>query len=128
MKRAILYWSFLSTLFLVLITGCNSNSFIIKDDAFQATYQENCKVDVQIQASGNSFRVSGQGEFHNGEMVWLCYGAKHTWIGLVTYSGFSFSSDSNAPLQFKLDKKGYVYLSGTGTITFPDGTVVNLPE
>ena len=59
--------------------------------------------------------------------IW-CYGAKHTWMGNLTYGDYTFDSDDNSPLQFVLDRvKGYTYLSGTGSVTKPDGKTVELP-
>jgi hypothetical protein len=58
-----------------------------------------------------------------------CYGAKHTWIGKLTYAGYTFASDENDPLQFVVDKnKGYAYIKGKGAVTLPDGTIVPLPR
>ena len=79
--------------------------------------------------SGTGLTVSGTIPFINGQIVVFCYGAKHTWIGTLTYSGYTFTSDATDPLQFTVVKdQGYVYVGGTGTVTSPDGSVVTLPN
>jgi hypothetical protein len=63
----------------------------------------------------------------NGGWAIFCWGAKHTWIGTLTYEGYTFASDANDPLQFQVDEnEGYVYLHGTGTVTMPDKSTVGL--
>ena len=101
--------------------------FIIQDAKFQK-YQKQCSTNVNFTAvSGDSFTLTG-GPIGviNGKLVLFCYGAKHTWLGTLTYAGYTFASDSNSPLQFTVTPEGYQYISGTGTVTLPDGTVKNL--
>jgi len=63
----------------------------------------------------------------NGGWAVFCYGAKHTWIGTLTYAGYTFASDANDPLKFIVDEnKGYVYVGGKGSVTSPDGSIINL--
>jgi len=53
--------------------------------------------------------------------------AIHTWMGVLTYHGYTFDSDQDNPLQFKVvADKGYDFIGGKGTVTRPDGTVVKL--
>jgi hypothetical protein len=84
---------------------------------------------VQITGvEGTSFTVKGQITMRNDTWYVWCYDAKHTWIGTLTYSGYTFASDPNDPLQFRVDHNGgYVYIGGKGTVTKPDGSVVSLP-
>jgi hypothetical protein len=104
---------------------------VITDKKFQADVLENCKTDIAITGStGDTLRIkvqSGTLSIRNGKFAVWCYGAKHTWISTVSYSGHTFSSDADEPLQFVVDKdKGYVHVAGKGTVTLPDGTVVEL--
>jgi len=107
-----------------------SQPFVINDPAFVPAVSDSCDGDVQIKGvSGTGLTVSGTIPFINGQIVVFCYGAKHTWIGTLTYSGYTFASDTTDPLQFKVVKdQGYVYVGGTGTVTSPDGSVVTLPN
>lgn len=104
-------------------------AFILTDKAFEASYKDTCSTDVKItEVDGTSFSVSGTISMKGGKWVIWCYGAKHTWIGTLTYAGYTFASDTGDPLQFMIDqKRGYVYMGGTGTVTEPDGSVTNLP-
>ena len=53
-------------------------------------------------------------------------GARHTWIGTLTYVGYTFASDANERRLFIVPQNGYEYVKGTGTVTAPDGTVTTL--
>ena len=105
-------------------------SFAIKDDNFAANYKGDCDTDAEITSvTGSSFEVGGTISMRNGQFTLWCYGAKHTWMGTLSYGGYTFSSNANDPLQFTVTKdKGYVYTMGKGSVTFPDGKVVNLPQ
>ena len=67
---------------------------------------------------------------HNMEMDMPLHfenGARHTIIGKVEMGGYIFQSSDDDPLVFKVDyKKGYVYQSGTGTVTKQNGELINL--
>jgi hypothetical protein len=105
--------------------------FAIKDERFEANVQQECKTDAKItDIQGNSFTFGGSTiSMIGGKWVIWCYGAKHTWIGTLSYAGYTFSSDANNPLQFMVDKaRGYVYVTGKGSIKFPDGKVATLPK
>jgi len=103
--------------------------FALTDQAFEASYKDTCETDIQItEVDGTSLTVSGDISMRNSTWVIWCYGAKHTWIGTLTYAGFTFASDASDPLQFIIDQnRGYVYLAGKGSVTSPDGAVVSLP-
>jgi hypothetical protein len=60
--------------------------------------------------------------------VYWCRGAKHTWIGRLTYEGYTFDSDDADPLQFMVTEKGYIYVKGKGMVTMPDGKAVKLDK
>jgi len=111
------------------LLGCAKEPFAIKDNNFGAKYEEPCETDIQIiSVKGNSFRGRGELSIKNGKTIFWCYGAKHTWIGKLTYAYYTFDSDKNNPLQFVIDKdKGYLYVKGQGTITFPNGKIRKLP-
>jgi hypothetical protein len=104
-------------------------SFFLTGTAFEASLQDTCNTDVQITAvEGTSFSVTGTISFRNGGLVVWCYNARHTWLGTLTYAGYTFASDPKDPLQFMVDQtRGYVYVGGKGTVTSPDGKVVSLP-
>lgn len=110
-------------------------TFVIQDEAFEAEYEEHktyCDVDAQVQSAGDELYLVVGGEMwipiRGTSWVLWCYGAKHTWIGELTYAGHTFASDDGDPLQFLIDEhKGYVYVAGKGTVTLPDGTSVTLP-
>jgi hypothetical protein len=105
--------------------------FAIQDKAFEADYKGQCDSDVDIvSVDGDSFNLNIRTlSMRGGRMTMWCYGAKHTWIGKLTYAGYTFNSDKDSPLQFMVDEyKGYVYLQGKGAVTLPDGTVVKLPR
>jgi pSer/pThr/pTyr-binding forkhead associated (FHA) protein len=106
---------------------------VIKGEAFEADYEGTCSTDVAItEVVGDALRIevlSGTISIREGGLTIWCYGAKHTWIGTLTYGGYTFISDEESPLQFILDRsKGYSYLSGKGTVVKPDGTSVELPQ
>ena len=113
--------------------------FSIKKSAFEAEYDEHkrpCEneVDVEVHKASNGdlyFLFGGVMEIplRGSSFVLWCYGAVHTWIGEATYEGYTFVSDEDDPLRFIVDKnKGYLYVSGTGSVTLPDGTEVTLPR
>jgi hypothetical protein len=103
-------------------------SFIITDSAFVPSYKEHCTSDVSITAvNGQKFTIKGTIAFTQAGLTWWCYDARHTWIGTLTYAGFTFASDADDPLQFTITPKGYLYVKGKGTVTMPDGSVVTLP-
>jgi hypothetical protein len=104
-------------------------SFVLSDTAFEADYKDTCETNVQItEVNGTSLSVSGDISMRNSKFVIWCYGAKHTWIGTLTYAGYTFASDASDPLQFIIDQnRGYVYIGGKGSVTSPDGVVVSLP-
>ena len=112
--------------------------FAVQDKAFEAEYENHkidCenKVDVEIHLAENGelyFLFGGQMmiPLRGSDFVLWCYGAEHTWMGESTYAGYTFASDENNPLRFRVDKDaGYLYVSGEGAVTMPDGTRVTLP-
>ncbi len=106
----------------------NSKSFSIKTPKFEVDYKGECDTDAEIggvDKDGN-FSVKGKISMREGRYALWCYNAKHTWIGKIKYAGYTFSSDKDNPLQFRVDKdKGYVYVRGKGVITGPDGKIRN---
>jgi hypothetical protein len=103
--------------------------FAIKDTAFEADYTGDCATDALIKGvDGTSFDVSGTVSMRDGRFTLWCWGAKHTWLGTLTYAGYTFASDKAAPLQFAVTaNRGYLYTGGKGTVTLPDGSRVILP-
>jgi hypothetical protein len=91
-------------------------------------------VNAEIHLGSNGelyFLVGGQMQIPlrgSGFVLW-CYGAEHTWIDKATYAGYTFASDKDNPLLFRVDKNaGYLYISGKGIVTMPDGKKVTLPR
>ena len=107
--------------------------FSIQETKFKPTSDSPCdNVDLGItavNAESLSIKVlSGTLAIRGGKLTVWCYGAKHTWMGKLTYEGYIFASDENSPLQFQVDNsKGYLYLAGKGSVTFTDGKTVQLP-
>ena len=106
--------------------------FAIQSSAFEADILEYCNTDIAItDAEGDSIRIevlSGTLSIRDGRFAVWCYGAKHTWVGVLTYGNHTFNSDKDNPLQFTIDKdKGYVYIKGKGSVKLPDGQVIELP-
>lgn len=113
--------------------------FAIQNRAFEAEYEshkEDCdpEVDVEIFLGGNDELFFLLGEkmiipLRGSIFVLWCYSAEHTWIGEATYAGYTFASDEDNPLRFRVDEDaGYLYVSGEGTVALPDGTLVTLPR
>jgi hypothetical protein len=104
-------------------------SYAIQDAKFE-DYKKTCNTDVNINSvNGDSLGITVNTTLTmiNGGWAIFCWGAKHTWIGTLTYAGYTFASDAKDPLQFQVDEnKGYVYVHGSGTVTQPDKTVVAL--
>jgi len=105
--------------------------YAIQDTVFQ-DYEQDCDTDVSITSvDGDSLGITVNTTITmlNGGWALFCYGAKHTWIGTLTYGGYTFASDESDPLQFMVDQyRGYVYVQGKGVVTLPDGTQVTLPS
>jgi hypothetical protein len=103
------------------------------DKAFEAVYRGDCNTDIKIVSINDKGQLvnatdSGIISIRNGKNVLWGYGAKHTWIGKLTYAGYTFDSDANNPLQFMVDKyKGYIYIKGKGKVTQPDRNVIIFP-
>lgn len=106
--------------------------FILKEKAFEANILETCNTDIAItDVVGDGLMIevlSGTLSIRQGGFTVWCYGAKHTWMGSLVYDGYTFISDNNNPLQFMIEKdRGYVYLKGSGSVTYPDGKVIEFP-
>ncbi|MFM8320636.1 MAG: NPCBM/NEW2 domain-containing protein, partial [Chloroflexota bacterium] len=77
---------------------------------------------------GDNVRATGSLAIRNNKLLFWCYGAKHTWLGTLTYHGYTFASEAADPLTFVVDAAlGYRYAGGSGTVTFPDGSQYTLP-
>jgi hypothetical protein len=108
--------------------------FALSGKSFEANYKKDCSdVDVAITGvSGDSLSItvlSGSIAISGSGLTIWCYGAKHTWQGKLKYAGYTFASDASTPLQFMVDRdRGYVYVKGKGSVKFPNGKTVHLPE
>lgn len=111
------------------------NFAITNDKSFEplTSCQTRCSsvLDIEISERKGHMNIIGTGksvfQFCKSEMNMFCYGAKHKWVGRSSYAGYVFDSDKKDPLQFMSTEEGYVYVKGKGTITLPDGSVVQLP-
>ncbi len=107
----------------------NGTAYIIPAGTFDLDTQDSCSTDVNLMDyDGKSFGTSGTISMRGGNFVLWCPGAKHTWIGSLTYEGYTFASDENDPLTFTLDIQGaYQYVSGTGQVIHGSETIT-LPQ
>ena len=101
--------------------------FAIAADGFKADLLEECGMEVDVTGveADKLLVIPKVITIKSGGSASLwCYGAKHTWVGTLTYEGYTFSSDAVQPLLFRVDEKlGYAYTSGKGIVTLPDGGV-----
>lgn len=106
-----------------------TQSYKIPAGTFPMDDMIDCRTDVSIsEVTADGFQVNGPTiSMHKDRFVIWCPGARHTWVGSLTYEGYSFTSDAADPLVFTLDSEGaYVYAGGRGTITEPGGKKVDL--
>jgi hypothetical protein len=102
------------------------DQFFINEGAFIPKYKEECSTNTKLSMEGGKYKGDGMVDVKGGL---YCHKAKHTLIGEVSIFNYLFKSDNDNPLQFVVDKdKGYVYVKGKGTITKPDGKIINLPQ
>lgn len=102
---------------------------VLTDEEFEADIQSDCSTDVLIKGyADGTFSVGGGSmSLLNGKIALWCYGAKHTWIGKISYAGYTFESDENDPMKFQVVKdEGYRFIGGIGLLTYPDGKKVEL--
>ncbi len=103
--------------------------FVITDQPFGAWQKGPPEVEITIVGIANGgivFRAE-RIPIGGGDIAIWCPGALHIWEGELTYHGYVFSSDEKKPLQFRVvQDKGYVFVSGKGTVERPDGTQVKL--
>lgn len=102
--------------------------FAIRTADFEASYKGDCETDAEItNTGGKGFEASGTFSIRDGRFVLWCWGAKHTWLGTLTYAGYTFVSGKTAPLQFTVTAdRGYLHTGGKGTVTLPNGSTVTL--
>jgi hypothetical protein len=122
--------NFLILCFIVFFTlTCYAQEpFAIKHEKFKPDYEGTCNTDVKVASvEGDGLYVLGKISIRDGYHTLWCYGAKHIWIGKLSYAGYIFDSDKKYPLQFTVSKdKGYLFLKGKGTVTTPKGKIVKL--
>ena len=95
----------------------------IIDKAFEARYKEDQDVKVTIVKieDTNIHFIPERIYFSMGNEISIWYNsAIHTWMGVLNYRGYTFNSDQDNPLQFKVvADKGYDFLGGKGTVARP---------
>jgi len=131
MKKIILFGLFVTTL--AIISSCSSGAFTIEDENFHATDVCDAEGTYEIFMEIGGIRAKAQVDIQvhmllDGIPSLWCHGLIHQFVGTVNIFGYTFESDENEPMQFKVDrKKGYYYVAGRGTITDPEGRVTVLP-
>ena len=115
------------------LSGCGSGTFAIKDVNFQASDACDGTGTLEVFMENDSVQAKALDDIQtklikSGFPSMWCHGLVHQYRGTVEVSGYTFESDANDPLQFKVDRtKGFYYLSGKGTVTDPNGKVTTLP-
>jgi hypothetical protein len=119
----------LATATLEEIPISSSTGYTIPAGEFSLDSQESCATDVSISdINDKMFTTSGTLSMRNNEFVLWCPGARHTWLGSLSYEGYTFASDDADPLIFTIDNLGnYTYVSGKGQVMHGN-EVVNLPQ
>lgn len=92
---------------------------------------------LEMGPNGSSRATKGtEFQLQNGLPSIWCEGIVHRWVkgggelpvptdeGKATYV---IDSDADDPLEFVVTEDGYTYQSGSGSVTMPDGDVVDLP-
>jgi hypothetical protein len=115
----------------VLLTGCDFGPYVIKDWHASSACDGEGVIEWSMQNGKPIITTQGEVQysfFSAGMPSPWCGGLQHVWIGTVEFEDYKFESDAENPLMFRVDReRGYIYLSGTGTITTPDGASVDLP-
>ena len=111
----------------VVVGACSDGPFTIEE--FGA--DSGCTADgvMEITASGQS-RAVGDIDYNmisSGLPSAWCEGLIHRLQDGAEISGYVFNSEPGSPLEFEVTADGYTYLSGTGSVTDPDGKVTTLP-
>ena len=121
---------FLGLCFTVYSQDVKVKEFIIVDSAFNDSTNGELQLEYFTENDVLMRRVP-KGEtikIHDGKAIYFGYGATHKWIRKCLKSGYTFESDEDDTLVFKVIKdKGYVHIKGKGKITKPDGTIIKLP-
>ena len=105
--------------------------FALHDAVLKPDSNDDCETDgVIVGVQGNTFTFRPKTmSFRNSRIVVWGYGARHQWEGKLTFKGYTFDSSAEDPLVFQLVRNGgYQYVKGKGTVTFPNGKSVHLPE
>ena len=122
----------LSLVIACLISACGG-PFTIKHEKFAADDACDAEGTIELRMEGGKLRSVTGSDFQvfmrkSGFPSAWCHGVRHVWKGKATYEGYTFESSPDDPLQFVVDRsKGYVYVEGKGTVTTPEGKVVDLP-
>jgi len=149
-----LYYSFLGLSIITLLSCNERTSFVINDHSvvfidpsLVDPLNSNAPLRITIsqrpedfQGSTSLVNIGGswptiiptKDTQYSGQLrdTTFSHGTEHIIIGRVSfYDKYILDSDANDPLIFKCDKrKGYVYLSGKGIVTTPNGEKVKLGQ
>ena len=91
------------------------------------TWGERGTLLAEAKSRVSELKTEGQVAEVDGKRQIFCPGAKHKWVGTLEYGGYRIRSKTGDPLRFRLDpEQGYVFAGGQGSVTQPDGKIVNL--
>jgi len=116
-----------------LANACTRAPFTIEDEKFVAS--DICDAEGKFKMVMHRGKLASQAltgiKVHmikDGLPSPWCHGVKHVWVGKATHGGYTFQSSADDPLQFVVDRnKGYYYEKGKGTVTTPNGKVIQFP-
>lgn len=116
----------------------SAEPFIIKDDRFinrSIPDGMTSNVNISMVKHNNKNYQSLEAAVENGLVIFngrattFAHGSINTWIGKNEIFGYTFDSDKDDPLKFRVDReKGYVYVKGKGIVTTPDGVTTKFPK
>lgn len=112
---------------MLIAAACSSGPYTIEE----FTADTGCTADgmMEVSASGSA-RAVGDIEYNMisaGLPSAWCEGMIHRLLDGAEISGYVFNSEAGDPLEFEVTRDGYAYMSGTGSVTDPDGGVTDLP-
>lgn len=116
-----------------LANACTRAPFTIEDEKFVATDVCDAEGTFRMEMLRGKLKVQALTSIKahmikDGIPSPWCHGVRHVWGGKATHGGYTFQSNADDPLQFVVDrKKGYYYEKGQGTVTTPDGKVIQFP-
>jgi hypothetical protein len=108
---------------------------VLKTEGNGPIVAEKTTFTINVKSNLGSFGLLSSGDlildnklnFDIGQWDGKKEGATHTLKGRLTIYDYEFNSDEQTPLQYKMTKDGYRYVSGSGTVkNLKTGKVYNL--